>query len=256
MKNVFLSVVIICALAIAGVGGTLANFSDTEEVFDNVFESGSLDLMVWNGSEWVDQKPWGIGASGLVNVTCAAPEGEYPTIIYVANFGDCVSGELWMAFKNFRCYNVNPSHEQSGYWIKDVADEPNWKLKPEPELVAEYGGHIEQEYVDGIGPWGDECSWTKALEVAVSFDGVTVKDWTLLFNLIDPAKPNYIYLGVLESCGAQHEVKVWLRFADKEDPVWEIRGINEMFKDWPTNVYMLDGTKFDILFGLVQDTDG
>ena len=50
MKSIFLSVVVICALVISGLGGTLAGWSDTEEAQDNVIVTGSLDLKV-NGTD-------------------------------------------------------------------------------------------------------------------------------------------------------------------------------------------------------------
>ncbi len=46
MKNIFLAIVIVSALAIAGIGGTLAGFSDTEQSLNNVFEVGNLDMLV------------------------------------------------------------------------------------------------------------------------------------------------------------------------------------------------------------------
>lgn len=256
MKNVFLSVVIICALTIAGVGGTLANFSDTEEITDNIFESGSLDLLIYDGANYVQQRPYGTGVSGVIDITCAAPEDVNWARVWVANFGDCVDGDLYMAFKNFRCYDVTPSHPESRVWVKDDGYSPLWKQKPEPEVVAEYGGYIEQWYQSGLGPAGDECSWTKILEVKVLFDGEMVQNWILLNNLIQVPTIEYIYLGQLESCGAQHYVDIGLRYADEEYVGWEDAKLNKLFKDWPTNRYMLDGALFDIMFGLVQKNDG
>ena len=261
MKNVFLSVVIICALTIAGVGGTLANFSDTEEVVDNTFESGSLDLLVYDGENWVNDPPWGPGASGVFDITCAAPGDVYSSIIKVANVGDCVSGDLFMRFKPMRCYNVDVwQHDSTGIWMyDDRLAAPLGRLKPEPELVAEYGGFIDQwEYTPDpavIKVEGDNCSWTKILEAAVKFDGVVVQQWKLLDQLIiDAEAGTWIELGELESCGATHEVEVFLRYADQEP---DAHGTYDpMFNHWPTNRYMLDGAKFDIMFGLVQDTDG
>ena len=247
MKSIFLSVVVISALAIAGIGGTLANFSDTEMVIDNTFETGSLDLLVWDGSAWVDQEPWGTGASGVVSVVCAAPEEEYWTKVWVANFGDCVGGVLYMHFKNCTCYNVDPSHEESGYWKYDdgLNGRPFWRLKPEPELVAEYGGWVDQVWVEW-GVTGDNCSMTSNVEVSVWFDNTMMQDWTLLCDVDE-----YFYLGELPSCGEQHIVWIGLRYHDIEDPNWTCPG-NPMFADWPTNRLMLDGLKFDFIFGLVQ----
>jgi predicted ribosomally synthesized peptide with SipW-like signal peptide len=258
MKSIFLSVVVICALAIAGLGGTLANFSDTEEVLDNVFESGSLDLLVWDPSQgaYVQQGPYGTGATECFKITCAAPEEVYSGDIWVANFGDCVSGELYIAFKVLSCYNVTPSHPESAVWYLD--EEEVWqKNKPEPEVVAEYGGWIEQwRYTPGTPQVeGDDCSWSKILEVRVFFDDVAMSDWEMLNDLLpaqqDPEGPYYIHLGTLPSCGEEHKVTIKFRYADQEADAWE-GVVSEMFKDWPTNRYMLDGAKVDVMLGLVQ----
>jgi predicted ribosomally synthesized peptide with SipW-like signal peptide len=46
MKNVVLSIVVIATLVAAGIGGTLADFSDYEVSEDNYFEVGGMDLTV------------------------------------------------------------------------------------------------------------------------------------------------------------------------------------------------------------------
>jgi len=257
MKNIYLSIVIICALAIAGIGGTLANFSDTEEVFDNTFESGSLDLLIWDGANWVNDPPWGPGVTEAINVDCAAPEGVYSSTVYVANFGECVSGRLYLRFKELRCYNVDVwNHDATGIWKYDADNlmEPYWRCKPEPELVAEYGGFIDQwEYIPSPDPVieGDNCSWSKILKAKVLFDGVMVQDWKLLSQLI--AQPGassiWIDLGDLPYCGETHEVEIRLKYQDQECAAWTG---DPKFADWPTNRYMLDGAKFNMMFGLVQ----
>jgi predicted ribosomally synthesized peptide with SipW-like signal peptide len=57
MKNIVLSVVVVAALMAAGIGGTLADFSDSEEEMGDVLQAGSLDLKV-NGADDPDVLPF------------------------------------------------------------------------------------------------------------------------------------------------------------------------------------------------------
>ena len=50
MKSIFLAVVVVCALVVAGISGTLAVFSDEEQVGQNVFAAGTLDLQIGDGN--------------------------------------------------------------------------------------------------------------------------------------------------------------------------------------------------------------
>jgi spore coat-associated protein N len=50
MKKILLSLFVISAVAIAGVGATTAYFSDTETSNDNTFTAGTLDLNVDGGN--------------------------------------------------------------------------------------------------------------------------------------------------------------------------------------------------------------
>lgn len=73
MKRTLLAVIVVLSLALAGVGGTFAGFSDTEMSRDNVFEVAALDLKVakadfcwqpWDdddGFDFRDDLPWGDG---------------------------------------------------------------------------------------------------------------------------------------------------------------------------------------------------
>lgn len=56
MKNVFLSLAVIAALVVAGVGGTFAHFSDVETVTGNQLVAGTLDLKMSTdgGATWID----------------------------------------------------------------------------------------------------------------------------------------------------------------------------------------------------------
>ena len=56
MKNILITAVVITTLALAGIGGTMADFSDSEEEMDDVLQAGSLDLKV-NGEDDPDVLP-------------------------------------------------------------------------------------------------------------------------------------------------------------------------------------------------------
>ena len=158
MKSIFLSVVVIAALAVAGIGGTLAGWSDTEESFDNYITTGSLDLKV----QRTDDKPWGDGIPVVTAFTDIVPSYIYKTNIIVANYGQgnppppstaTLSAPLYIMFKDFACSNVDPTCGTGYEW---PATSNLWK--PEPELVAEYGGVLAQTHIvaanASVGNWG------------------------------------------------------------------------------------------------------
>src|SRR3990170_2258398 len=89
MKNLIFSIVVICALAVAGIGGTLADFSDTEDEIGDKLQAGSLDLKV-NGYDDPDVLPFSI--SGM------AADKVYHIDKKVANVGT-LDGFLYIHFK-------------------------------------------------------------------------------------------------------------------------------------------------------------
>lgn len=260
MKSIFLSVVIICALAVAGVGGTLAGFSDSEISQDNVITTGSIDLKV-NGQ---DDPPWGAGVPVKVNIDHMTPSKWYHFDIEVRNDGQCeIDPDLYIHFKDFRCVNVNPLHD--GYddpfgpfplpdSYTPLGDEGN--LKPEPELVAEYGGLVGQRYVDGVGRHGDNCTLSTAIDVIVSYDGGEVWHGKMVdLNSVQ------LYLGKLEMSGVTHWVNLAFHLQQEEDLInyWpdkhnpdDMGPVLDKFLYWPTNALMKDRIMFDIEFDLLQ----
>jgi predicted ribosomally synthesized peptide with SipW-like signal peptide len=145
VRNIFLSVVVICALVIAGIGGTMATLTDTEESLDNYIEVGSLDLKVNDqddlNREW---NPNG-GVGAVIEQACILPGTPMGSHVKVENEG-CLDGYLYVAIKNTDCYNVEKENAEG--WYPDTGY-PVPELKPEPEMVSEFGGELAQK----------NCSW-------------------------------------------------------------------------------------------------
>jgi predicted ribosomally synthesized peptide with SipW-like signal peptide len=251
MKSVFLSVVVVCALAIAGIGGTFATWSDSETSMGNTIETGSVDLMV-NGA---DDEPWGEGVPTKVTITCMQPckwYGPFEVELWNAS-QDCMPpAHAYIHFKDGCCGNAPPK-EGSGYACPETGD-----LKPEPELVAEFGGRVNCRMVDGIGRTGDDCSMLSHVEVIVTdAEGYTIVGPVALVDIWS----DEIYLFDLPAC-TPTTINLWFHliqeseedygfdyFADPEDP-----GFDELewlkFNDWPSWALMKDTVVFSIEFDL------
>ena len=263
MKSIFLSVVVICALTIAGVGGTLAGFSDTEESTQNYIAIGSLDLKV----NTTDDKPWGDGVDALVTFKDIVPCEHYKVNIVLENEGQAIdslgnkmSAPGYIHFKDFRCSNVTPT---CGPGIEYPVD--SGIFKPEPELVAEFGGKVNCTEVNGIGVEGDECS----MGTHVSFAITTIKEspatvaaeFLLLEDLLIKIECTEFYLFDLEPC-VPKDIHMWVWLKQDTEKDWgrnfipnpgEV-GYDEhqytLFNDWPSWALMKDQVNMTIEFDL------
>lgn len=243
MKSIFLSVVIICALAIAGIGGTFANMSDTEMVKDNAFSTGYIDLLVEDDSgAFVNDDPWGIGADSTFNVEWAEPGKIHTDSVKVQNCGT-IDTTLYIHFKNFRCSNVDPIHACAGICFDEGA-------KPEPEAVEEYGGYLDQIEILPGGIKGDDCTMDELLKVRVYYRGVLVLLRGNEWNRLSKLECNWYELGLLEECGVTRTVRIDVMYDNIKDPAW---AGNKLFKYHPTNAYMADKILFDINFGVITE---
>jgi predicted ribosomally synthesized peptide with SipW-like signal peptide len=277
MRNIILSLLMVIVLVAGGVGGTLANMSDTESAVQNSFATGSLDLMILDSEEgiWNNDPPYGSGVQHEVEISCAYPDTVYYDWIDVANYGDCVSGDLYFKIKNLWCDNVTPTHEESRIWDHDpgeVAPGAVWELKPEPEMVEEEGGVLDQHNIPAalVDDLGDDCCMIGHTMIAIFFDDTLVLDWTYFGDLDGDsdgdtnafAGMDWTALGHLPSCGEVHRVWVYIKFPQLYDDLWtkwaNADGYygDPLFQDHPTNAYMLDRIWFDIEFGLVDDGGG
>ena len=148
MRNVLLSITVVAVLIAGGLSGTFAHFSDTEESTGNYLETGSLDLKV-NGYD-DPMVPPKIYAEHL------APCKSRDYTIDVENVGQCdAPAYLFMHIKNVECGEVPDKIGQD---------------KPEPERVAEDGGWLDQMWVRGLGPYGENCELTEHILMSIQYD--------------------------------------------------------------------------------------
>ena len=295
-KNLILAVVVIAALSLAGAGGVFATWSDSEVSFNNTVETGSVDLKV-NGA---DDAPWGQGVPAVVKIECMIPGkfyGPYPIELW--NAGQCIfPSHAYIHLKNFVCDNVlpkvNPYPEGgSAYWPAGTStgypdpstNQPySGDLKPEPELVAEYGGKVDCTTVTGVGVDGDDCSMgsgltmritnsTDLMDVLVNPDGVRLIDtfskWECqeiwLFDLM-PCQPRTIYMWFYLDQESEddffpeggyflHPAEMGMEPGDEGYDAALLHW--KKFDDWVSWRYMKDMITFDIEFDLwLEDSPG
>ena len=233
MKNIFLSVVVVATLVAAGVGGTLADFSDIEMSEDNFFSTGSLDLAV---SDYTGMEYNGTNVPAIYEQSDAWPCCDKSRFFDLENHGQGAQIEpnVYVHFKNFDCYWVQPK-DMSVIWVDDTGavvaapanapgpGQPQGTLpdypKPltEPEYVAECGGLAGEDVdgnpviVPGVGLcYGETCELPRHIKVLAWIAGPyvdTVKpanaglvpdaDWRLI-TLPDPDGNGITMLNELE----------------------------------------------------------
>lgn len=277
-KSIILAVVVVVALALAGVGGVFATWSDSEVSANNTIMTGSLDLKV-NGA---DDAPWGAGVPSKVALECMVPEKLYgPFEVELWNAGQCqFPSAAFISFKDYQCFNIEPkvnpypdggsafwpAGETTGYVCPVTRD-----LKPEPELVAEFGGKVDCTTVPGVGgPLGDTCSMLSAVEITVTdVRGNVIIGPTVIGSLIGQE----IYLFDLWPCQAQ-TIYLWFslyQFTEEDfgynyfltpeelgiDPdeypeeYWAAYMHWAKFNDWPSWAYMKDAVRFSMEFDVL-----
>jgi hypothetical protein len=162
MKNILLSVVVVSALVVAGVGGTFAGFVDTEVSEDNFYQAGISDLLV-NG------KNDPIGAK--LQYVHGAPCKSVDFWVDIYNWGECQGGDVYMHIKDVESTEQGTKLHLGERYVYDgvtpgtpgipdgyriaVPPEPQgpdvWSS--EPEKISEVGdGWIAQYYIDPTDP--------------------------------------------------------------------------------------------------------
>ncbi|MFC1983927.1 SipW-dependent-type signal peptide-containing protein [Chloroflexota bacterium] len=291
MKNIFLSVVVVATLVAAGVGGTLADFSDIEVSEDNYFKTGSLDLTV---SDYAMNEYNGDEVPAFIQYEGAWPCSDKSYFIDLENWGQGVQYKPWayIHFKNVECCWVYP--KLLYMWVNEAGEEVDappplegydeWleghqgtgfpKPVTEPEYVAEYGGIAGEKadgtlvVVDGIGSFGEGCELREHVSVMIEVAGPWPHadkpepsldlSWTEVFNgkLID-LECESIELMQLENCNG-----MWVHIVfHLQEPTEEDFGFNYFdenipseakWNDWVTNAMQKDGVHFDMAFELLQ----
>jgi predicted ribosomally synthesized peptide with SipW-like signal peptide len=277
-KSVILAVVVVVALVIAGTSGVFATWSDSEVSFNNTIMTGSLDLKV-NGA---DDAPWGDGVPSKVELECMVPQKLYgPFEVELWNAGQCEFPSMaFIHFKDYECFNIEPKVNPypdggSAYWPRGATTgyvcPETGDLKPEPELVAEFGGKVDCTYVEGVGgPLGDTCSMLAAVTVIVTADELGEE------IIIGPALIGDLYcqeiqLFELWPCQAR-TIYLWFslyQFAEEDfgfnyflhpdelklepgTPAYEAAYMHWFkFNDWPSYAYMKDAVSFSMEFDVL-----
>ena len=202
MRNVLLSLTVVAVMVSGGLTGAFAHFSDTEESLDNYLETGSLDLKV-NGYD-DPLVPPKIYAEHL------APCKSRDYTIDVENVGQCdAPAFLFMHIKNVECGEVPDKVGQD---------------KPEPERVAEDGGQIDQMWVRGLGPYGENCELTEHIAVSwwydADCDGEQDPDELRVSYKMNEIECDNIYIGRLDPCSGPHDLNIDVHLQDiSEDEI-------------------------------------
>jgi predicted ribosomally synthesized peptide with SipW-like signal peptide len=283
MKSIFLAAVVICALAIAGVGGTFATWSDSESSNDNYINTGSVDLKV-NGE---DDAPWGDGVPSKVAITCMIPCKIYgPYEVELWNAGQCqFPSHAYIHFKDVCCGNIPPKINTypdggSAYWpageTTGYPDPNTGELKPEPELVAEYGGKVDCQTVPGVGVQGDNCTMKHHTYIWIMLDetqpvmGETYGEEVCAYQgkIIGIPPCEEIYLFDLMPCEPR-TIYLWFHLQQDSEEMYDLDfipdpgdvGYDELywkkFNDWPSWALMKDTVNFSMEFDLwLEDTPG
>ncbi|MBA7479355.1 hypothetical protein ES707_14789 [subsurface metagenome] len=271
MKAVFLSIVVVCALVVAGIGGTLAGFSDTERSLGNYFEVGNMDLKVSvNEIEYDDPVPAIVGADE--QWPCQSQDFGFDLHNLSDNDGALEVGYAYMRLKDFDCYEVF------------TAKFPDFR--PEPENVAERGGWLANTWIAGMGPWGQNCTLADFIEFKIDYEGAIIignnTPWggagtVYLSDMIpagwqpgdNPDTIKWIYLGEIPGCETKYG-NISLHLSNWSEEMWDTRASEAMtmpimpgsgnlfandlpFNDWLTNLFMNDGVEFTIEFALTAD---
>jgi len=188
MKNIWLSIIVVAALVAAGVGGTLADFSDIEISEDNSFATGALDLVVSNylGTEYPDDVPT------FFMVQDAYPCCDKSIFLDLHNYGQGfqVDPYCYIHIKNVECGWIMPKKPYA--WLDDACNKvaapgtiPAEGTKgtgyprpvTEPEYVAECGGVAGEDEdgnpvtVAGMGEFGETCAVSRHVDIHIEVAG-------------------------------------------------------------------------------------
>ena len=273
MKNIFLTVVIVCALAIAGVGGTLAGFSDTERALENYFEVGNMDLKVTVGQSAIEYDDPDVPAIVHAGLAWPCESNDFSFDLHNQSDNVTETGYVYMRIKDFSCYEV--------YTTKFPEFE-----RPEPEDVAENGGWLANKETPPMGPWGQNCTLADFVEFKLSWENATIMGtntpWggpgtVYLSDMVpdgwvsgdDPDLIKWIYLGTLDGCEMGYG-NIDLHIGNWSEEEWDALAsqigtfppmpgttnvfANDLpFNDWLTNLFQNDGVDFTIEFGLTAE---
>jgi len=140
MKLLAISLLVIGTLVIAGIGGTLATWSDSETSAGNYIETGSVDLLVakcdddWqNPGPFKDDQPWGTGLDPCFD-TSLMP-GNYTCYSLLWNAG-CVDAEASLRINNVSDVNGPSTYTTMSIWYDYDGDPTTSPLLVASDTIA------------------------------------------------------------------------------------------------------------------------
>lgn len=123
-----LALVVVFAIGLPMIGGTMATWSDSETMMGNYLETGSLDLLVARcDAEWEptgtfnDDPPWGVGLDPCFYVPEVELDKTYPCYLVLWNAG-CVDGVAYLQIKGVPEDNVLAAATTMQIWYDDDAN--------------------------------------------------------------------------------------------------------------------------------------
>ena len=144
-KLLAMSLLVVGTLVVAGVGGTLATWSDSEASEGNYIETGSVDLLVskcdtdWaNPGEFKDDLPYGLGLDPCFD-TSLAP-GTYTCYSLLWN-GGCVDAEAYLHIKNVSDSNGLACNTTMSIWYDHDGNPDTSLLLVASDTIADLDCH-------------------------------------------------------------------------------------------------------------------
>ena len=123
-KLLAISLLVVGTLAVAGMGGTLATWSDSETSEGNYIETGSVDLLVakcaadWqNPGAFKDDTPYGVGLDPCFNASLV-PGATYTCYSLLWN-GGCIDADAYLHVNNVSGGNALSSYTIMSIWYDD-----------------------------------------------------------------------------------------------------------------------------------------
>ena len=143
MKTILLSalaVVVVISVAVSLLGGTIATWSDSETMMNNVIKTGSVDLLVakcdadWqNPGAFKDDMPYGEGLDPCF-ATSLAP-GNYTCYSLLWNAG-CIDAVAYLHVNSVSGNNTLSSHTIMSIWYDDDCSPYNSLVPVASDTIA------------------------------------------------------------------------------------------------------------------------
>ena len=283
MKNIWLSIIVVMALVAAGVGGTLADFSDIEISEGNYFATGGMDLKVSDdtGVEY-DDPDIPVFYEVDTGWPCCSKDRTFD--LHNAGSGEQEPPHVYIHIKNIECSQLTPKEPYK--YIKCDPNDPSECVETdaadtdgrpvtEPEYVACCGGVAGEDAtgakvtVTGIGC--DKCiaecllSHHVDLKLATcATQGGTYTSVDLFalgfdknddgFIKMNEVECEQIELGTLPGCTTMWvNMSLHLQNIDEDDLGFSYFDEGSKWDHWPSNALMYDRMDFDMAFELLQD---